>query len=1120
MMPVRALGQIICAVLSGCLLLVSPSNAAESTRTPPTFHASLKVAAEAALPGQSLVLLVFGAEWCAPCKALEKDSLGSKAFREGGGPLCVAEVDIDADEKTAARFGVNAVPTLFLLSGDGKIVARQTGYMDAAGLMNWIEEGRKRARAGQWEGTAPGLKIDGLLAKAAGTGLDTNDLVQLVAMLGDPDPGERVSAERLLVAQREKAVPPLLAALTAPYLGARIGASEALQRLIPDAPRVDPWQPVPELKDPVATLEKWWSATGRLPPRGAIQTNDASTTGSIQAALDELNSDDPIRRTDAMSTLTGHGPAALPAVREAIKRHERTNPKVVALLEDVRWSILIPDTLERKTGGVRSALSRGSSAERQAAATRLGRAGRGAIDALAELANDPDSLVVESAVRALSGIGGSDVLPAMAALLKASDSNLRMTAAQALGRTKSVEATPHLLAALEDPNEVVACAALTALDEVNAKESPFNPAPGSKEPLGPEAAAALKKTLSDPRWRVRATAAQVIGKLKVEELADELKKLLDDSDGFVVKSVLVALTGLGSQPEPEQLLAVARRLPTLQSDAVAMLSKSGSGEAVTGVLGLFDRGGVDSQIAIISSLVLRDRYSQQPVDEAWKPVLQKAVVSTDAGVRRTAVSVLGMAPPPMAAELVGTLLADGDRDIRDQAATVVLGILSGQKPTALGALANLAMSLDLDEETSSFDRSGSSKTKPPATTPEQRSKWYSALSQRPDGELTPLTAAMLLATGDSNRELPRLVIALSNAGPAQLELLGASPGIKVIAPRLPWPGSLAVLQQFGRSPTLYLRAATEHQQMAKEAGDYLLDPARFRTAVEAARGDALKLALTLPRSSSESSTKKWSLLSTDVRTRGIVDALSRSTNAAWRAAAVFVRGRNLKVADVPSTAAFLKDSNAWVRAAAAQALANAGLAREELEKYLEPLVGEADPHVTAMAALGLLEPELRYAAGYQWQFAYFQFEDVQVGSSDSYGITEQRPPTVLTNRPAYLDAAQRRISTLPPEEATPLALLLVQHGVFDGLDQILKAEGGVESRGHTMAQEALLTAMNLTQDAKYIPIIRNWMEGVSNEWELRRFLKAVRGMTGADARQLRLDINRRLRAPSSSQLVE
>jgi hypothetical protein len=71
-----------------------------------------------------------------------------------------------------------------------------------------------------------------------------------------------------------------------------------------------------------------------------------------------------------------------------------------------------------------------------------------------------------------------------------------------------------------------------------------------------------------------------------------------------------------------------------------------------------------------------------------------------------------------------------------------------------------------------------------------------------------------------------------------------------------------------------------------------------------------------------------------------------------------------------------------------------------------------------------------------------------------------------------------------------------------------------------MAQEALLTAMNLTQDAKYIPIIRNWMEGVSNEWELRRFLKAVRGMTGADARQLRLDINRRLRAPSSSQLVE
>ena len=110
----------------------------------------------------------------------------------------------------------------------------------------------------------------------------------------------------------------------------------------------------------------------------------------------------------------------------------------------------------------------GKGPERQAAATRLGRAGRPAIPALAELLNDADPLVVETAVRALSSIGEKDAIPAMAALLKAPDSNLRMTAAQALGHTKNSAAVKDLLTVFDDPNEVVACTALSALEEINA----------------------------------------------------------------------------------------------------------------------------------------------------------------------------------------------------------------------------------------------------------------------------------------------------------------------------------------------------------------------------------------------------------------------------------------------------------------------------------------------------------------------------------------------------------------------------------------------------------------------------------------------------------------------------
>src|SRR6185369_3342415 len=139
--------------LLALVLFVTVPLRAQPAAAKPTFHSSLKTASEAAAADQSLVLLIFSAEWCGPCKLLKKNSLAAKEFTDGGGALRVTDVDIDADEKTARRFEVNAVPTLVLLTADGKIVSRRTGYLSAADLLSWIEEGRRRAKAGQWEGT-------------------------------------------------------------------------------------------------------------------------------------------------------------------------------------------------------------------------------------------------------------------------------------------------------------------------------------------------------------------------------------------------------------------------------------------------------------------------------------------------------------------------------------------------------------------------------------------------------------------------------------------------------------------------------------------------------------------------------------------------------------------------------------------------------------------------------------------------------------------------------------------------------------------------------------------------------------------------------------------------------
>jgi HEAT repeat protein len=125
-----------------------------------------------------------------------------------------------------------------------------------------------------------------------------------------------------------------------------------------------------------------------------------------------------------------------------------------------------------------------------------------------------------------------------------------MTAAQALGHTKDADAVKPLLGAVADGNEVVACTALTGLEEIHGGEGSsgfpgFSGASSSKGTFPAEMVSVLKTALGDSRWRVRATAVEVIGKLQVKELTGEVKKLLDDPDGFVVKNVLAALQNDG-----------------------------------------------------------------------------------------------------------------------------------------------------------------------------------------------------------------------------------------------------------------------------------------------------------------------------------------------------------------------------------------------------------------------------------------------------------------------------------------------------------------------------------------------------------------------------------------------
>jgi len=87
------------------------------------------------------VLVDLWAPWCGPCRTMAP--VLERAAAERAGRLKVVKVNIDAAPGVARRFGVQAVPTLLLLS-NGREVGRQVGAVGEAALGRWLDSALAR----------------------------------------------------------------------------------------------------------------------------------------------------------------------------------------------------------------------------------------------------------------------------------------------------------------------------------------------------------------------------------------------------------------------------------------------------------------------------------------------------------------------------------------------------------------------------------------------------------------------------------------------------------------------------------------------------------------------------------------------------------------------------------------------------------------------------------------------------------------------------------------------------------------------------------------------------------------------------------------------------------------
>ncbi len=97
----------------------------------PVLRAALRRATSRDVP----LVIDFGGAFCSSCRAFERLVLGEARVQEALRAFELLKVDIEKDPTSAGDLGVTAVPDIWVLAGDGLVLARENRTMDAAAFL-------------------------------------------------------------------------------------------------------------------------------------------------------------------------------------------------------------------------------------------------------------------------------------------------------------------------------------------------------------------------------------------------------------------------------------------------------------------------------------------------------------------------------------------------------------------------------------------------------------------------------------------------------------------------------------------------------------------------------------------------------------------------------------------------------------------------------------------------------------------------------------------------------------------------------------------------------------------------------------------------------------------------
>lgn len=89
-----------------------------------------------------VLVIKFTAEWCAPCKIMDRTTLRDQQvidwIKSNG---VMIEIDADKKPELVQKFGVSGFPTM-IIQRNGSEIARRPGYIDAKRFLVWLESAK------------------------------------------------------------------------------------------------------------------------------------------------------------------------------------------------------------------------------------------------------------------------------------------------------------------------------------------------------------------------------------------------------------------------------------------------------------------------------------------------------------------------------------------------------------------------------------------------------------------------------------------------------------------------------------------------------------------------------------------------------------------------------------------------------------------------------------------------------------------------------------------------------------------------------------------------------------------------------------------------------------------